>query len=151
MIRVLLVDDNAIVRRGVASLLEDDVDVVGEAADGSEAIARAQDLSPDVVCLDVRMPVMDGIEAAAVLSREARVLMLTYAEEEELLGGATRAGASGYLLHGRFTTRRARRADPRRRRGGDRALLGRYADGLRRPAPRSGRDGGARPRRADRA
>jgi DNA-binding NarL/FixJ family response regulator len=105
MIRVLLVDDNAIVRRGVASLLEDedDVEVVGEAADGREAIARAQELSPDVVCLDVRMPVMDGIEAAAVLSRDARVLMLTYAEEEELVGGAIRAGASGYLLHGRFT------------------------------------------------
>lgn len=105
MIRVLLVDDNAIVRRGVASLLEeeDDIEVVGEAGDGREALARAQELRPDIVCLDVRMPVMDGVEAAATLKDLARVLMLTYAEDEELVTGAIRAGASGYLVHGRFT------------------------------------------------
>lgn len=105
MIRLLLVDDNAIVRRGVASLLEDedDIEVVGEAADGREALSRAEELRPDVVCLDVRMPVMDGVEAAATLSRRARVLMLTYAEEEQLVSGAIRAGAAGYLLHGRFS------------------------------------------------
>lgn len=105
MIRVLLVDDNAIVRRGVASLLEEelDIEVVGEAGDGREAIARAGELGPDVVCLDVRMPVMDGVEAARVLHQRARVLMLTYAEDEELVTGAIRAGASGYLVHGRFS------------------------------------------------
>lgn len=104
MIRVLLVDDNAIVRRGVASLLAeaDGIEVVGEAGDGREALTRAQELAPDVVCLDVRMPVMDGIGAAAELSATARVLMLTYGEEEHLVTGAIRAGAAGYLVHGRF-------------------------------------------------
>jgi len=104
MIRVLLVDDNAIVRRGIASLLAEagDIEVVGEAADGREAIARARELKPDVVCLDVRMPVMDGVAAAAELSGQARVLMLTYGEEEQFVTGAIKAGAAGYLVHGRF-------------------------------------------------
>lgn len=104
MIRVLLVDDNAIVRRGVASLLAEagDIEVVGEAADGREALARARDLRPDVVCLDIRMPIMDGVSAAAELSVGTRVLMLTYGEEEHLVTGAMKAGAAGYLVHGRF-------------------------------------------------
>lgn len=104
MIRVLLVDDNAIVRRGVASLLAEasDIEVVGEAADGRAALTCARELRPDVVCLDVRMPIMDGIAAAAELSDLTRVLMLTYGEEEHLVTGAIRAGAAGYLVHGRF-------------------------------------------------
>ena len=104
VIRVLLVDDNAIVRRGVASLLAemDGIEVVGEAADGKEAIARAAEVAPDVVCLDVRMPVMNGVEAAGPLSQRAKVLMLSYSEDEELVTGAIRNGASGYLVHGRF-------------------------------------------------
>ncbi len=104
MIRVLLVDDNAIVRRGIASLLAemDDIEVVGEAADGREAIARAGELRPDVVCLDVRMPVMNGVEAAGPLSERSKVLMLSYSEDEDLVTGAIRNGASGYLVHGRF-------------------------------------------------
>lgn len=104
MIRVLLVDDNAIVRRGVASLLAEaaDIEVVGEAGNGQEGVARARELEPDVVCLDVRMPIMDGIAAAAELSDLTRVLMLTYGEEEHLVTGAIRAGAAGYLVHGRF-------------------------------------------------
>ncbi len=104
MIRVLLVDDNAIVRRGIASLLGEfgDIEVVGEAADGKEAIDRAGDLDPDVVCLDVRMPVMNGVEAAGPLSKRAKVLMLSYSEDQELVTGAIRNGASGYLVHGRF-------------------------------------------------
>ncbi len=104
VIRVLLVDDNAIVRRGVASLLAemDGIEVVGEAGDGREAIALADELRPDVVCLDVRMPVMSGVEAAGPLSKHARVLMLSYSEDEELVTGAIRNGASGYLVHGRF-------------------------------------------------
>ena len=104
VIRVLLVDDNAIVRRGIASLLEesDGIDVVGEAADGREAISRAEELRPDVVLLDVRMPVMDGVAAAGPLAERARVLMLSYSEDEQMVTGAIRNGASGYLVHGRF-------------------------------------------------
>ena len=103
-ITVLLVDDNAIVRRGIASLLEesDGIEVVGEAADGREAIARAEELRPDVVLLDVRMPVMDGVAAAGPLAERSRVLMLSYSEDEQMVTGAIRNGASGYLVHGRF-------------------------------------------------
>lgn len=104
MIRVLLVDDNAIVRRGIASLLAEssDIEVVGEAADGRAAIDRAAELRPDVVCLDVRMPVMDGVAAAGPLSERAKVLMLSYSDEQHLVTGAIRNGAAGYLVHGRF-------------------------------------------------
>ena len=104
VVRVLLVDDNAIVRRGIASLLADadGIEVVGEAGDGREAIARAAELKPDVVCLDVRMPVMDGVAAAGPLSERAKVLMLSYSEDEQLVTGAIRNGAAGYLVHGRF-------------------------------------------------
>jgi DNA-binding NarL/FixJ family response regulator len=104
MIRVLLVDDNAIVRRGIASLLAEsaEIEVVGEAADGREAVARAAELRPDVVCLDVRMPVMDGVAAAGPLSEKAKVLMLSYSDERHLVTGAIRNGAAGYLVHGRF-------------------------------------------------
>ena len=104
VIRVLLVDDNAIVRRGIASLLSeaDGIEVVGEAGDGREAIAVARETRPDVVCLDVRMPVMDGVAAAKPLSEHAKVLMLSYSEDEPLVTGAISNGASGYLVHGRF-------------------------------------------------
>jgi DNA-binding NarL/FixJ family response regulator len=104
MIRVLLVDDNAIVRRGIASLLAEspEIEVVGEAADGREAIARAAEVKPDVVCLDVRMPVMDGVAAAGPLSEKSKVLMLSYSDEQHLVTGAIRNGAAGYLVHGRF-------------------------------------------------
>jgi DNA-binding NarL/FixJ family response regulator len=104
VIRVLLVDDNAIVRRGIASLLgeADGIEVVGEAGDGREAIAVAKEARPDVVCLDVRMPVMDGVAAAKPLSESAKVLMLSYSEDEPLVTGAISNGASGYLVHGRF-------------------------------------------------
>lgn len=104
MIDVLIVDDNAVIRRGVGALLADtsDVHVVGEASDGREAIRIAMEVRPDVVLLDVRMPVMDGIEAAGPLSERARVMMLTYTDEEEQVVAAIRAGASGYLVHGQF-------------------------------------------------
>ncbi len=104
VIRVLLVDDNAIVRRGLASLLADadGIEVVGEAGDGRAAIAVAAELKPDVVCLDVRMPIMDGVAAAGPLAERSRVLMMSYSEDEHLVTGAIRAGASGYLVHGRF-------------------------------------------------
>lgn len=104
MIRVIIVDDNAVIRRGVAALLADasDIEVVGEAGDGREAVRLAAESSPDVVLLDVRMPVMDGIAAAGPLSEKARVMMLTYSDDEERVTGAIRAGASGYLVHGQF-------------------------------------------------
>jgi DNA-binding NarL/FixJ family response regulator len=104
VIRVLLADDNPVIRHGLAALLQtcEGVVVVGQASNGREAIQLAERLEPDVVLLDVRMPVMDGVEAAGPLSRRARVMMLTYSEEEELVCGAIRAGASGYLVHGRF-------------------------------------------------
>lgn len=105
MIKVLIVDDNAVLRRGVVSLLEvaDGIEVVGEAGTGKEGIAKAKEHKPDVVLLDVRMPVMDGIEAAGPLSKMAKVMMLTYSEDEERVSGAIKAGASGYMVHGRFT------------------------------------------------
>jgi DNA-binding NarL/FixJ family response regulator len=104
VIGVLIVDDNAVIRRGVGALLADtsDVQVIGEASDGREAIRIASEVRPDVVLLDVRMPVMDGIEAAGPLSERARVMMLTYTDEEEQVVAAIRAGASGYLVHGQF-------------------------------------------------
>lgn len=104
MIRVLIVDDNAVIRRGVAALLEeaDDIRLVGEAGDGREAIRVAGETKPDVVLLDVRMPVMDGVEAAGPLSERARVMMLTYTDEQERVVAAIRAGAAGYLVHGQF-------------------------------------------------
>jgi DNA-binding NarL/FixJ family response regulator len=104
VIKVLLVDDNAIIRRGVRSLLDDasDIDVVAEAGDGRAAIAAAREERPDVVLLDVRMPVMDGIAAAGPLSEMSKVMMLTYSDEEEAVTAAIRAGAAGYLVHGRF-------------------------------------------------
>ena len=104
MIGVLIVDDNPVIRRGVGALLADtsDVQVVGEAGDGREAIRIASEVRPDVVLLDVRMPVMGGIEAAGPLSERARVMMLTYTDEEDQVVAAIRAGASGYLVHGQF-------------------------------------------------
>jgi DNA-binding NarL/FixJ family response regulator len=103
--RVLIADDNSVIRHGVTALLEastDDIRVVGEAGTGREAVERAAELRPDVVLLDIRMPVMDGVEAARRLSGEFKVMMLSYSSEEHLVTGAIKAGARGYLVHGRF-------------------------------------------------
>jgi DNA-binding NarL/FixJ family response regulator len=101
-IRVLVVDDQALVRNGFAVILdaEPDITVVGEAADGAEAIDAAATLRPDVVLMDVRMPGMDGIAAtAAICARTpARVLMLTTYDLDQHVYDALRAGASGFLL-----------------------------------------------------
>jgi DNA-binding NarL/FixJ family response regulator len=105
MIRVLIADDNAVIRQGVRALLTssaDDIEVVGEAATGREAIDQAELLQPDVVLLDIRMPVMDGVKAAERLSGQCKVMMLTYSDDEPMVAGAIRAGAHGYLVHGRF-------------------------------------------------
>jgi DNA-binding NarL/FixJ family response regulator len=103
-IRVLIVDDNAVIRRGVAGLLEagHDIEVAAEAANGRDAVRLAEELRPDVVLLDARMPVMDGLSALPALVNRTRVMMLTYAEEDEMVARAIRAGAAGYLVHGRF-------------------------------------------------
>jgi DNA-binding NarL/FixJ family response regulator len=105
VIRVLIADDNVVVRRGVVSLLESSggIEVVGEASTGKQAVELSREVKPDVVLLDVRMPVMDGVAAAARLSEKHKVMMLTYSEEQDVVSGAIRAGAAGYLVHGRFT------------------------------------------------
>jgi DNA-binding NarL/FixJ family response regulator len=105
VISVLIADDNAVIRQGVRALLTssaDDIEVVGEAATGREAIEQAEALRPDVVLLDIRMPVMDGVKAAERLSGQCKVMMLTYSDDEPMVAGAIRAGAHGYLVHGRF-------------------------------------------------
>ena len=102
MIRLLIADDEAMVRRGLRLVLEteDDLQVVGEAADGLEAIEEARRLHPDVVLMDVRMPRLDGVEACRrlVTESDARVVVLTTFDLDEHLFAAIRAGASGFLL-----------------------------------------------------
>ena len=102
-IRVLIVDDHALFRRGLQMVLEGepDIDVVGEASDGHEAIDRAENTTPDVVLMDVRMPKRSGIEATRAIAESvpsARIVMLTVSDEEEDLYEAIKAGATGYLL-----------------------------------------------------
>ncbi|MFF0295101.1 response regulator [Kitasatospora sp. NPDC004615] len=101
-IRVLLVDDHQVVRRGLRTFLEvqDDIEVVGEAADGAEAVERAGELAPDVVLMDVKMPRVDGIEALRLLREQdnpAKVLIVTSFTEHRTMVPALRAGAAGYV------------------------------------------------------
>jgi DNA-binding NarL/FixJ family response regulator len=101
---VLIVDDQALVRAGFRMILEaeEDIDVVGEAADGREAVAEARRLRPDVVLMDVRMPDVDGIEATRRLlgadGSDVKIVMLTTFDMDEYVYDALRAGASGFLL-----------------------------------------------------
>jgi DNA-binding NarL/FixJ family response regulator len=101
---VLIVDDQALVRAGFRMILdaEEDIEVAGEAADGQQAVAEVRRLQPDVVLMDVRMPVLDGIEATRRLladgGTEAKVVMLTTFDMDEYVYDALRAGASGFLL-----------------------------------------------------
>ncbi len=102
-LRVLVVDDQAIARAGVRMLLEGepDLEVVGEVADGLDAVRRARQLEPDVVLVDVRMPELDGIEATrrmVAAPRPPAVLVLTTFDLDEYVFGALRAGAAGFLL-----------------------------------------------------
>jgi DNA-binding NarL/FixJ family response regulator len=105
---VLVVDDQALLRTAFSSLIdaEDDLEVVGEAADGRQAVQLAASLAPDVVVMDVRMPVMDGIEATRQITSDrgpgrARVLILTTFDLDEYVFEALRAGASGFALKSR--------------------------------------------------
>jgi DNA-binding NarL/FixJ family response regulator len=103
VIRVLIADDQALVRAGFRMILdaEDDLEIVGEAADGLQAVELARELAPDVVLMDIRMPELDGIEATRRLldgGAPVRVLMLTTFDLNEYVYDALRAGASGFLL-----------------------------------------------------
>jgi DNA-binding NarL/FixJ family response regulator len=102
-IRVLIVDDHALFRRGLEMVLaeERDIELVGEASDGAEAVDKAGEALPDVVLMDIRMPKSSGIEACRAMKEvapSAKIVMLTISDEEEDLFEAIRAGASGYLL-----------------------------------------------------
>ncbi|MGW5650138.1 response regulator [Streptomyces humi] len=102
-LRVLVADDQALVRTGFRMIIDarDDLEVVGEASDGQEAVRLARELAPDVVLMDVRMPVLDGIEATRRIVADGgrpRVLVLTTWDVDAHVVGALRAGASGFLL-----------------------------------------------------
>jgi len=102
-IRVLIADDHALFRRGLEMVLdeEDDIELVGQASDGSEAVEKAGESLPDVVLMDIRMPRSSGIDACRAMKEvapSAKIVMLTISDEEEDLFEAIRAGASGYLL-----------------------------------------------------
>ena len=103
MTRVLIADDEDLMRAGLIELLtaDPDIEIVGQASTGREAVDRTRRLTPDVVVMDVRMPDLDGIAATSELSRvapDARVLILTTFEEDDYVFGALRAGASGFIL-----------------------------------------------------
>lgn len=102
-ISVLVVDDHPVVREGLSAFLsvQPDMELVGEARDGAEAVARARDLLPDVVLIDVVMPSMDGIEATRrirEMSPSTKVIVLTSFDDDDKVVAAVRAGAAGYLL-----------------------------------------------------
>jgi DNA-binding NarL/FixJ family response regulator len=102
-LRVLVADDHALFRRGLEMVLEDekDIEVVGEAIDGSDAVKKAQELMPDVVLMDVRMPKRSGIAATQRIKEllpHVKIMMLTISDEEADLYESIKAGASGYLL-----------------------------------------------------
>src|SRR5579863_6653520 len=104
-IRVLVVDDHPLVRKGIESVLavEDDLEMVGEAGDGAEAVTKFQECRPDVVLMDLRMPKLDGIEAARLLRQldlEVRIIALTSYDGDQNIYRALEAGIRGYILKG---------------------------------------------------
>ncbi|GAA1561729.1 response regulator transcription factor [Actinomadura kijaniata] len=104
LVKVVVADDNPVVRSGLVSLLEATgvARVLAEAADGRRAIELTELHRPDLVLLDVRMPLLDGVTAVQTLSKITKVLMLTYTDDPEVIRAAVRGGASGYLVHGTF-------------------------------------------------
>jgi DNA-binding NarL/FixJ family response regulator len=151
MIRVVLADDQTLVRAGFRSILEgeDDIAVVAEAGDGAQAVAVTAAERPDVVLMDIRMPVLDGLEATRRIAaddrlRDVRVVILTTFDLDEYVYGALKAGASGFLvkdtepmelIHG---VRVVARGDALLAPSVTRRLIGEFADRLREPpaAPR---------------
>jgi two-component system, NarL family, response regulator LiaR len=102
-IRVMLVDDHAVVRSGLGAFLmvQNDLELVGEAENGAQAVERAAELQPDVILMDLMMPVMDGVAATAAIKQQnpaIQIVALTSFEEDGLVQGALRAGAVGYLM-----------------------------------------------------
>ncbi len=103
MIRLVLVDDQSLIRRGMKALLktDNDLDIVGEADNGAAAIAIVEALQPDVMLMDVRMPIMDGVAATKIICQrfpQTKVLILTTFDDDEYVAQAIQFGASGYLL-----------------------------------------------------
>ncbi|MFC0672634.1 response regulator transcription factor [Brachybacterium hainanense] len=145
IIRVLLADDEPLVRQGLRMILdsENGIEVVGEAADGAEALTLARRERPDVICMDVRMPGVDGIRATELalrLPHRPRILVVTTFEHDRYVQDALAAGAAGFLL------KRARAEEivqaVRTVAGGDSLLLPEHARSLLRPRPRGPRPGG---------
>ena len=102
-IRVLIADDHRVVREGLSAILKatEDIEVVGEASDGQEAVDKARELSPDVILMDVSMPRINGVEATRAIKRESPhigIVALTMYDEEKYIFDLVRAGATGYLL-----------------------------------------------------
>jgi DNA-binding NarL/FixJ family response regulator len=131
--RILLADDHDLFREGVASLVnaQPDLEVVGQAVDGLEAYARALELRPDLIIMDIKMPVCDGLEATRLIRLdwpEARILILTVHDEDEKLFEAIKSGASGYLL--KNTNSEAFLADVRGALAGEAPLPARLAKRL---------------------
>ncbi|OLT38416.1 DNA-binding response regulator [Actinomadura sp. CNU-125] len=146
-IRVLLVDDQPLVRAGLRVLMADtsDLEIVGEAGTGAQAVRLAAEVAPDVVVMDIRMPDMDGIEATRRISG-ARVVMLTTFDDDEYVYGALRAGASGFLVKDMAleeilaAVRVVARGDGLIAPSVTRRLIAEFAA---RPEPDAGRDAGA--------